>query len=36
MDYYKRALELNDETIAHRRYIHENAETGLDLPKTTA
>lgn len=36
MDYYKRALELNDETIAHRRYFHENAETGLDLPKTTA
>ena len=36
MDYYTRALELKDETIAHRRYIHQNAEIGLDLPKTTA
>lgn len=35
MDYYKRALELNDETIHNRRYIHQNAELGLDLPKTT-
>lgn len=36
MDYYKRALELNDETLHNRRYIHQNAELGLDLPKTTA
>ncbi len=36
MDYYRRALELNDETIHNRRYIHQNAELGLDLPKTTA
>lgn len=36
LDYYTRALELKDETIAHRRYIHQNAEIGLDLPKTTA
>lgn len=36
MNYYQRALELKEETIKHRRYIHENAETGLDLPKTTA
>ena len=36
MDYYTRALELKDETIANRRYIHQNAEIGLDLPKTTA
>ena len=32
MDFYKRALELNDETIAHRRYFHKNAETGLNMP----
>lgn len=36
MNYYERALELKDETIANRRYIHKNAETGLDLPKTKA
>ena len=34
MDFYKRALELKDETVADRRYIHQNAETGLELPKT--
>lgn len=34
MDYLKRALELNEETILNRRYIHENAEVGLYLPKT--
>ena len=32
----KRALELKKETIAHRRYIHECAEVGLELPKTMA
>jgi amidohydrolase len=32
MDYYKRALELKEETIAHRRYLHTHAEVGLDLP----
>lgn len=36
MDFYKRALELKDETIENRRYIHKNAETGLDIPKTKA
>ena len=36
MDFYKRALELKDETVADRRYIHQNAETGLELPKTKA
>ena len=36
MDFYKRALELKDETVADRRYIHQNAETGLELPKTIA
>lgn len=32
MDFYKRALELNDDTIAHRRFFHKNAETGLNMP----
>lgn len=32
MDIYARALALKDETIAHRRWFHENAETGLDMP----
>lgn len=32
MDFYKRALELNDETIAHRRFFHKNSETGLNMP----
>ena len=32
MDYYKRALELNDETIKNRRYFHINAEAGLHMP----
>ena len=36
MNHYERALELKDETIANRRHIHKNAETGLDLPKTKA
>ncbi len=36
MDFYKRAKELLEETIANRRYLHENAECGLDLPKTKA
>ena len=36
MNYYERALEFKDETIANRRHIHKNAETGLDLPKTKA
>ena len=36
MNYYERSLELKDETIANRRHIHKNAETGLDLPKTKA
>lgn len=34
MDFYERALELKDETVANRRYIHGHAETGLHLPKT--
>ena len=34
MNFYQRALELKEETIENRRYIHQNAETGLHLPKT--
>ena len=33
---FQEALALQDETVAHRRYLHENAEVGLDLPKTVA
>lgn len=36
MNYYKRALELKEETIAHRRYFHTNAEIGLHMPKGQA
>ena len=35
MEYYlQRATELGDEIIANRRYLHENAETGMELPNT--
>ena len=36
MNYYERALELKDETIAHRRWFHTNAEVGLNMPKGQA
>jgi len=36
MGLYERALELRDNTVAHRRYLHRNAEAGLELPKTSA
>lgn len=36
MSYYDRALEMKDELVANRRYLHENAEVGLTLPKTRA
>ena len=36
MDFYQRALELNEETVAHRRYLHQNAEVGLHMPKAIA
>ena len=36
MHYYKRALALREETIAHRRYLHTNAEVGLVMPKAKA
>ena len=36
MNYYERALALQEETIAHRRYLHTNAEAGLVMPKAKA
>ncbi len=32
MDYYKEAYLVQSETIAHRRYFHKYAETGLHMP----
>lgn len=36
MNFYQRSLELKDETVAHRRYFHANAEPGLNTPKACA
>ena len=36
MNYYERALALKEETVAHRRYFHTNAEVGLNMPKGQA
>ncbi len=36
MNFYKRALELEKELTENRRYIHKNAEAGMDMPKTCA
>ncbi len=36
MNYYERALALKNETIAHRRWFHTNAEVGLHMPKGQA
>ena len=36
MNYYQRALQLKEETIAHRRFFHVNAEVGLNMPKGQA
>lgn len=36
MHYYQRALALQEQTVAHRRYLHYNAEVGLDTPKARA
>ncbi|MCI5869281.1 MAG: M20 family metallopeptidase [Dorea sp.] len=36
MNYYERALELNEDTITNRRYFHQNAEVGLNMPKAQA
>jgi len=34
--YYEQAQQLRSETVSHRRYFHENAETGLTAPKACA
>ncbi len=36
MKLYERALSLQEETIRHRRYFHEHAETGTELPLACA
>lgn len=36
MDFYNRALELREETVAHRRWLHSHAEVGLDMPNAQA
>ena len=36
MDFYERALELREETVSHRRWLHSNAEVGLHMPKGQA
>ena len=36
MNEYERALELKEETIANRRFFHENAENGLQSARTKA
>ena len=36
MNYYERALALNDELLENRRYLHQNAEAGLHMPKAKA
>ena len=33
MNIYEKALEYREETIRHRRWFHENAEIGLNMPK---
>ena len=34
MTMYEKALQLQQEAVAHRRYLHSHAESGLDLPMT--
>lgn len=36
MNYYERAKELREETVANRRYLHTNAEVGLNMLKAQA
>lgn len=36
MNFYEKALEYREETITHRRWFHQNAETGLHMPKGQA
>lgn len=36
MNEYEKALALREETAAHRRWFHRNAEVGLNMPKAAA
>lgn len=36
MNFYQRAIAIHEETLAHRRYLHEHAEVGLDMPLARA
>lgn len=36
MELLERAMELREETVSHRRYLHANAEVGLEMPKAVA
>lgn len=36
MNFYERALDLREETVAHRRWLHSHAEVGLDMPQAQA
>jgi amidohydrolase len=36
INFFERAVELAPELIKHRRTIHQNAEVGMELPKTSA
>ena len=36
MNDYELALSVQEETVAHRRYLHRNAEVGLNMPKASA
>lgn len=36
MNDYEIALSLQKETVAHRRYLHKNAEVGLNMPNAVA
>lgn len=34
--FLKRSIDFYEDTVQNRRYIHQNAEVGLELPKTVA
>lgn len=36
MDCHRRAQELREETVSHRRYLHTNAEVGLETPRAVS
>lgn len=36
MEFLERAKELREETVSRRRYLHTNAEVGLEMPKAVA